>query len=254
MLHVSKTTCHVGVCLQRAPPWMRSWPPSNGAASTWGRLNCVSWPPTRTTTPTTSWLRSGRVSGWRRYGHDRSSSSVTPRAFFTLPTPWPAASTRLWGGLKRPRRSRSLRTKAFHALTGRASFVFRLDLEILWCNWNQNHDLLFISQVKLYRRMFFSPDFFLLREWNSYCCCGEDTTSNLSSCQSRTVACCDGFVEDVFSLCRKSVFTAFSRLYCIHLVHKHEWQDGSLFSLTVVQFFNALIYSFWSTAQVVLNI
>lgn len=126
MLHVSKTTCHVCVCLQQAPPWMRSWPPLNGAASTWGRPNCGSWLPTRTMTPTTSWLRSGRVSGWRRYGRDRSSSSVTPRAFLTLPTPWPAASTRPWGGLKRPRRSLSLRTKAFRALTGRASFVFRL--------------------------------------------------------------------------------------------------------------------------------
>ena len=110
----------VSLCLQRALRWTRSWPPSSGAVSTWGRPSCESWRPTRTTTATTSWLRSGRASGWRRSGPG-PSSRATPRASPTPPTPWPAASTRLWGGSKRPRPSPSPRTRASRALTGRTS-------------------------------------------------------------------------------------------------------------------------------------
>lgn len=113
----------VPLFVQRAPLWTRCWHLSNEAVSTWGRRSFGSWPLTQTTTATTSWLRSGRASGWERYGHVRSRSA-TSRASPTRPTLWPAASTRLWGESKRLRQSRSLRMKAFHALTGKTSLCY----------------------------------------------------------------------------------------------------------------------------------
>lgn len=80
----------------------------------------------------------------------------------------------------------------------------------------------FYIRSQLLRRMFFHTSsccckdgpliffFFFFLFLHCCCCCGihgEDTTSNLSLCQSRTVACCDGFVAEVSIL-----FLRFSHL------------------------------------------
>lgn len=123
LLRLISTSPSLPALLQRALPWTRCWPRWSAAASTCGRPSYGCWRPTRMTTPTTSWRRSGRASGWRRCACGLSSfssgSSVTPGASLTRPTPWRAASTRRWGASRRRRPSRTRRTKVCHAPTGR---------------------------------------------------------------------------------------------------------------------------------------